>query len=73
MGVSSKQANHMNNRTSHVIADSDGYPRLYMLKLNRANTVADTGGLQWFQLKPPLKERAPLIRDDWYREEQKSP
>jgi len=32
--------------------------------------VADTGGLQWFQLKPPLKERAPLIRDDWYREEQ---
>ena len=35
--------------------------------------VADTGGLQWFQLKPPLKERAPLIRDDWYREEQKSP
>ena len=36
-------------------------------------TVADTGGLQWFQLKPaPLKERVPLIRDDWYREEQKS-
>ena len=35
--------------------------------------VADTGGLQRFQLKPPLKERAPLIRDDWYREEQKSP
>ena len=23
--------------------------------------VADTGGLQWFQLKLPLKERAPLI------------
>ena len=39
MGVSSKQANHMNNRTSHVIADSDGYPRLYMLKLNRANNT----------------------------------
>ena len=38
-----------------------------------AITVADTGGLQWFQLEPPLKERAPLIRDDWYREEQKSP
>ena len=36
-------------------------------------TVADTGGLQWFQLKPPLKERAPLIRDDRYHEEQKSP
>ena len=36
-------------------------------------SVADTGGLQWFQLKPPLKEPAPLIRDDWYREEQKSP
>ena len=35
--------------------------------------MADTGGLQWFQLKPPLKERAPLIRDDRYREEQKSP
>ena len=31
------------------------------------------GGLQWFQLKPPLKERVPLISDDWYREEQKSP
>ena len=31
------------------------------------------GGLQWFQLKPPLKERAPLIRDDRYHEEQKSP
>ena len=30
-------------------------------------------GLQWFQLKPLLKERAPLTRDDWYREEQKSP
>ena len=38
-----------------------------------STSVADTGGLQWFQLKPPLKERAPLIRDDWYREEQKSP
>ena len=36
-------------------------------------SVADTGGLQWFQLKPPLKERAPLISDDWYRKEQKSP
>jgi len=35
--------------------------------------VADTEGLQWFQLETPLKERAPLIRDDWYREEQKSP
>ena len=35
--------------------------------------VADTGGLQWFQLKPPLKERAPLISNDWYRNEQKSP
>ena len=32
--------------------------------------VADTGGLQWFQLKPPLKECTPLIR---YHEEQKSP
>ena len=26
--------------------------------------MADTGGLQWFQLKPSLKERAPLISDD---------
>jgi len=43
-----------------------------MLKLiNQNYSVVDTGGLQWFQLKPPLKERAPLIRDDWYREEQK--
>ena len=39
----------------------------------KISTVADTGGLQWFQLNPPLKERAPLIRDDWYHEEQKSP
>ena len=35
------------------------------------HAVADTGGLQWFQLKPPLKERAPLIRDDWYCKESK--
>ena len=41
--------------------------------VSTCTAVADTGGLQWFQLKPPLKERAPLIRDDWYREEQKSP
>jgi len=39
---------------------------------NTKEAVADTGGLQWFQLKPPLKEHAPLISDDWYRKEQKS-
>ena len=26
--------------------------------------VADTGGLQWFQLQPPLKEHTPLISND---------
>ena len=40
--------------------------------MHKGRAVADTGGLQWFQLKPPLKEHVPLIRDDWYREEQKS-
>ena len=30
-----------------------------------SGAVADAGGLQWFQLQPPLKERAPLISDDW--------
>ena len=28
---------------------------VYCLLLFLINTVADTGGLQWFQLKPPLK------------------
>jgi len=47
-----------------------------IIKANQLRTiiaVADTGGLQWFQLKPPLKERAPIISDDWYCKEQKSP
>ena len=44
-----------------------------MLDIWESLAVADTGGLQWFQLKPPLKKRAPLLRDDWYCEEQKSP
>jgi len=39
----------------------------------RRTAEADIGGLQWFQLKPPLKEHAPLISNDWYREEQKFP
>ena len=42
----------------------------------RGNTKNCSGGyrrLQWFQLKPPLKERAPLISNDWYCKEQKLP
>ena len=35
--------------------------------------VADTGGVAMVSAENPLKERAPLIRDGWYREEQKSP
>ena len=30
-------------------------------------------GVAMVSAETPLKERAPLIRDDWYREEQKSP
>ena len=34
------------------------------IKSSQVTTMADTGGLQWFQLKPPLKELATLISDD---------
>ena len=43
----------------------------FFFVIMHACAVADTGGLQWFQLKPPLKECAPLISNNWYREEQK--
>ena len=38
-----------------------------------SHSGADTGMLQWFQLKPLLKERATLSGNDWSQKQQKLP
>ena len=40
---------------AYSLAYNELYINGYVTNMSHLVTVADTGGLQWFQLKPPLK------------------